>query len=213
MTPRQAILYLVRDGALLAGHVLGTCVAELMVTYDALHLLGFAEGIVRRVGRGTVRRLEHAVVTAPLRVASELQIEPDAAVVKIVRLRLSDTTPLLLETIFVPVRVCPALQHEDMAIRSLYSVLEEQCGLTLKQARQTLEATIANDYESQLFDIARGTPMILLEGITADDHDRPVEYFKAIYRGDRFKFAFESDRSVWTESAPGMPRVNILLSS
>jgi len=213
MTARQAISYLVRDGTLLARHGLGTFVAEPKLTYDALHLLGFTEEIMRRGGKASSRLLDHTVVPVPPRVASELQVEPDAAVVKIVRLRLSDTTPLLLETIFVPVRVCPALQHEDMAIRSLYSVLEQQCGLTLKQARQTLEATIANDYESQLFGIAAGTPMILLEGITADDRDCPVEYFKAIYRGDRFKFAFESDRSVWTESAPGMPRVNILLSS
>jgi GntR family transcriptional regulator len=90
--------------------------------------------------------------------------------------------------------------------------LEQQCGLILKRAHQTLEATVANDYERQLFDIALGTPMILLEGVTADEQNRPVEYFKAVYRGDRFKFAFESDRSVWKETLPGMPRVNIVLT-
>lgn len=213
MTARQAITYLVRDGTLVARHGLGTFVAEPKLTYDALHLLGFTEEIMRRGGKAISQLLEQTVVPAQPHVAAELRIAPGDAVVKIVRLRLFDTTPLLLETIFVPVAICPALQHEDMAKGSLYGVLERQCGLVLKQARQTLEATVANDYECQLFDIAPGTPMILLEGVTADDQSRPVEHFKAVYRGDRFKFAFESDRSVWMEALPGMPRVNIVLSS
>lgn len=213
MTVRQAITYLVRDGTLVARHGLGTFVAEPKLTYNALHLLGFTEEIMRRGGKASSRLLEQTVVPAPLGVVSELGIHPEDEVVKIVRLRLFDTTPLLLESIFVPVKLCPSLQDEDMATRSLYSVLEQECDLVLKRARQTLEATVANDYESQLFDIAPGTPMILLEGITADERDRPVEYFKAVYRGDRFKFAFESDRSVWEEAAPGMPRVNIVLTS
>jgi GntR family transcriptional regulator len=213
MTTRQAITYLVRDGVLVARHGLGTFVAEPKLTYDALHLLGFTEEIMRRGGKAVSRLLEQRVVPALPHTAAELRIAPGDAVVKIVRLRLSDATPLLLETIFVPVAICPALQHEDMAQRSLYGVLEQQCGLILKRARQTLEATVANDYERQLFDIALATPMILLEGVTADEQNRPVEYFKAVYRGDRFKFAFESDRSVWKETLPGMPRVNIVLTS
>ena len=213
MTTRQAITYLVRDGTLVARHGLGTFVAEPKLTYDALHLLGFTEEIMRRGGKAISQLLEQTVVPAPPHVAAELRIAPEDEVLKIVRLRLSDATPLLLETIFVPVAICPALQHEDMARRSLYDVLEQQCGLTLKQARQTLEATVANNYECQLFAIDPGTPMILLEGVTADEQKRPVEYFKAIYRGDRFKFAFESDRSIWRDALPGMPRVNIVFTS
>jgi GntR family transcriptional regulator len=212
MTARQAIAYLIREGALVARHGLGTFVAEPKLTHDALHLLGFTEEIMQRGGSAVSRVLEQAVMQPPARVAAELRIASEEMVVKIVRLRLSDTTPLLLETSFVPLALCPALQHEDMAVRSLYGVLERQCGIILKCARQTLEATVANDYESQLFGVAPGTPMILLEGVTADDRDRPVEYFKAVYRGDRFKFAFESDRSVWM-APPDMPRVNIVLTS
>ena len=99
-----------------------------------------------------------------------------------------------------------------MAAQSLYALLEQRFGLRLKRARQTLEATVANDYESRLFGVAPGMPMILLEGVTCDEHERPVEYFKAIYRGDRFKFAFESERSVWLNDMPGLPRVSIVLA-
>jgi GntR family transcriptional regulator len=212
MTARQAITYLVHEGVLVARHGSGTFVAEPKLTHDALHLLGFTEELMHRGGVVISRVLEQAVVVPPARVATELQLSTTGPVVKIVRLRLSNGTPLLLETIFIPAGLCPGLEHEDMATQSLYAVLERHCGLRLKRARQTLEATVANDYESRLFGIASGTAMILLEGVTYDEQDRPTEYFKAIYRGDRFKFSFESERSVWELDAPGMPRVGIVLA-
>jgi GntR family transcriptional regulator len=212
MTTRQAVAYLVREGALVARHGLGTFVAEPKLTHDALHLLGFTEEIMHRGGQVVSQVLEQALVPAPARVAAELRLALGEQALKIVRLRLSNGTPLLLETIFVPAGLCPALEREDLATQSFYAVLEQRCGLRLKRARQTLESTVANDYEGQLFGIAPGTAMILLEGVTYDEQNRPTEYFKAIYRGDRFKFSFESERSVWDLDAPGMPRVGIVLA-
>jgi GntR family transcriptional regulator len=211
MTARQAISYLTREGTLIARHGLGTFVAEPKLTHDALHLLGFTEEIMQRGGKAVSHVLEQALAVAPARVTTELQLAAGVQVVKIVRLRLSDSIPLLLEMTYIPASVCPALVDEDLATQSLYALLERRCGVRLKRARQTLEATVANDYESRLFGIAPGVAMILLEGVTYDEHDRPTEYFKAIYRGDRFKFAFESERSVWVYDAPGLPRVSILL--
>ena len=91
-------------------------------------------------------------------------------------------------------------------------MLEREGGVVLKRTRQELEATVANDYERELFALPPHTPMILLEGVTYDEADRPVEFFKAIYRGDRFKFSFESERSVWMEARPGAPRMSIVLA-
>jgi GntR family transcriptional regulator len=212
MTARQAITYLTREGTLIARHGLGTFVAEPKMTHDALHLLGFTEEIMQRGGNAVSRVVEQVVVLPPPRVMTELQLRAQEPVVKIVRLRLSDATPLLIETTYIPAAVCPALAYENMATQSLYALLEQRCGLRLKHARQTLEATVANDYESQMFGVAPGMPMILLEGMTSDEQERPVEYFKAVYRGDRFKFAFESERSAWLYNTPGAPRISVVLA-
>ncbi|MEN9938682.1 MAG: hypothetical protein RLZZ387_5261 [Chloroflexota bacterium] len=211
MTARQAISYLVREGAVVAKHGLGTFVAEPKLTYDALHLLGFTEESMRRGGTVVSRVLEQQLVTPPARVAEGLRLAPTAKGTKIVRLRLSDETPLLLETTFVPAALCPGLAEQDLATHSLYAVMEERWGVRLMHARQALEATIANDYEAELFGVAPGTAMILLEGVTYDDQDRPAEYFKAVYRGDRFKFAFESERGGGAESSGG-PRLSVVLA-
>ena len=83
--------------------------------------------------------------------------------------------------------------------------------MSLKRAQQTVEATVANDYESELFEIESGMPMLLLEGVTYDHLNRPVEYCKAIYRGDRFKFELESQRGV-DYDFPNAPRVSVVLA-
>jgi GntR family transcriptional regulator len=202
MTARQAAAYLVREGTLVVRHGVGTFVAEPKLTYDALHLLGFTEETMRRGGVVTSRVLEHAIVTPPPGVAIELQLDPDKTATKIVRLRAVGTTPLLLETSFIPTALCLGLRDADLATQSLYALLEQQYGLRLQRARHTLESTTANVHESSLFGVKPGTAMILMEGVTYLDQGRPVEYFKAIYRGDRFKFVFESQRDVQIPVAP-----------
>lgn len=211
MTARQAIAYLVRDGVIVVRHGTGTFVAEPKLTYDALHLLGFTAEMIRQGGVVGSRVLEQKVVMPPGRVAVELNLAPDDRVTRIVRLRLSHETPLLIETSFIPEALYPGLEHEDLAAQSLYALLEQRPGLHLKNARQTLEATIANDYESSLLGVQPGTPMILLEGVTYLDSGHPAEYFKAIYRGDRFKFVLESQRN-GTDELAGAQRVSVMLA-
>ena len=61
-----------------------------------------------------------------------------------------------------------------------------------RAARQTIEATTASAFESDVLGIPEGAPMLLLEGITTTDRGAPIEWFQAIYRADRVKIAVES---------------------
>jgi len=199
-TARQALAYLIHEGTVVARHGLGTFVAEPKLTHDMLHLRGFTEEMTQHGGQVSSRVLEHEARVAPPQVAASLQIRPAAPVARLVRLRLLDETPLLLETSFVPLALCPGLEHEDMATQSLYSVLEQRYSLRLTRSRQTLEAVVADAFEAELFRIPLGAPLFLLESLIVDDLERPIEYAKTVYRGDRFKFAFESERAAVSDA-------------
>lgn len=195
MTVRQAVNYLVGEGLLDVRPGVGTFVAQPKLTYDALHLLGFSEEMERGGSRAESIVLEQAIVTPPLSVVTKLQLAPAQSVVRIVRLRRVNGEPVLLETSMIPAALAPSLEHANLTQNSLYLLLEKQFGLHLQRASQTLEGVLANEYEQQLFGLRSGAAMILLEGVTYGVDDRPIEYFKAIYRGDRCKFELESQRN------------------
>ena len=210
MTARQAITSLVRDGTLVARHGVGTFVAAPKLTYDALHLLGFTEESMRHGDPVLSRVLEQALVMAPGGVAGDLGLAPGQAVVKVVRLRSAGATPILLETSWLPAARAPGLKEADLGAQSLYALLDLRYGLRPRRARQTVEATVADDYESDLFTLPLGAPMLLLTGITYDDDERPIEAFKAVYRGDRLKLSLESRREDAGERLTA-PRVSVVL--
>jgi len=195
MTARQAVAYLVSEGLLDAKPGVGTFVTAPKLIHNPLHLLGFTEEVMGQGGIARSQVLEQGIVHPPRRVAAGLALSTTASVVKVTRMRFSDDLPLLLETSFLPAALCRGLAEEALATQSLYTLLEQRYQLRLEWARQTIEATVANAYEANLFAIALGAPMILLQGVAYTTHDRPIEYFKAIYRGDRFTFELESRRN------------------
>ena len=194
MTARQALADLARSGDVVARHGVGTFVAEPKLTHDALHLLGFTEEMERTGGAVSSRVIEQEIIRPPRAVAVALDLVDGEATVRIVRLRSAAATPLLLETSLVPSGRCPGLADEDLERQSLYELLERRYGYRPRAARQTIEATTASAFESELLEIAEGAPLLVLEGIATTDLGAPIEWFQAIYRADRVKFALESRR-------------------
>lgn len=195
MTARQALAYLVQAGLLSIRHGVGAFVAEPKVAYPILHLRSFTESMAQAGKPVFSRVLVQAVSVPPPNVAVALELDAGEEAVKLVRLRGVDEVPLLLETSYVALHLCPGLAQLDLADQSLYHLFESRYGLVVSRARQTFEATAANDYEQQIFGLHHEVPMLLLEGVTYTGADLPLEYFKAVYRGDRCSFAFESRRA------------------
>jgi GntR family transcriptional regulator len=192
MTARQALADLARGGDVVSRHGVGTFVAEPKITHDALHLLGFTEEMERVGGVVRTRVLEQEIVEPPGAIAAALDLADGDATVRVVRLRSAAETPLLLETSYIPRARCPGLEREDLERQSLYAVLELRYSYRPRAARQTIEATTASAFESELLGIAEGAPLLLLEGISTTDRGVPIEWFQAIYRADRVKIAVES---------------------
>lgn len=201
MTARQAIGYLVSESVLVVRHGLGTFVAEPKLTRDMVTLLGFTEEMIQR-GTATSQVIAQHVTEASGSAAEHLALARGDAVTRLVRLRLLNGEPLLLETTLVPTALCPGLEYEDMTQQSLYSLLERRYNLRVSRSRQTLEAVVANEIEASYLTVESGAPMFLLESVTFAEDGQPVEFVKTVYRGDRFTFAFEAERAAPQPSRP-----------
>lgn len=192
MTVHQAVSYLVNLGALNVRRGAGTFVTEPKISHDTLRILGFQEEITRQGGSVTSLVLEQELGEPSEAVRQGLKVSPGELVVRLVRLRSAWDTPLLLERSYLPATICPGLEELELANNSLYRILARNYGLTLVRSNQSLEASVASSYEAHLFGVPEGAPMVLLESVTYDVGDRPVEFCKALYRGDRFRFQAQS---------------------
>lgn len=128
--------------------------------------------------------------------------------ITLIRLRFVDDVPMVLETNYIPARRFPGLEGQDLKNASLYSLMENDYGVRLDHTEQILETALADNYEQLIFQLDKSIPMVLLEGVTYSDVNRPVEYFKAIYRGDRFKLSLQSYRDAQGEA--GSPRLAVV---
>jgi GntR family transcriptional regulator len=88
----------------------------------------------------------------------------------------------------------PALLEADLTDRSLYAWLGERYGVELAHARQTIEATVLGPEEARLLEMPVGTPAFRLERVSYDRRDRPVEFVRSLYRGDRYKLQARLER-------------------
>jgi GntR family transcriptional regulator len=117
-----------------------------------------------------------------------LRIAPEAEVILLSRLRLSDGSPLAIETAYLPFSLFPRLLHHDFATESLYEVLENEYKLNLTHAEQTLEASLAVAREIELLDTTPPAAVLRMQRLTLTNDGVPVEYVLSTYRGDRYKF-------------------------
>jgi len=70
--------------------------------------------------------------------------------------------------------------------------MESEYGITIARARQSFEPVIAFRFEADMLNIEIGAPLMLERRLSYDEDDRPVEYGKDRYRGDRFRFVTEA---------------------
>lgn len=193
-TTRQAVKTLVRDGVLCQEQGRGTFVAKPHVRLGLLRLTSFSEDMLERGLIPGARLLGLTIVEAPAKIGSALQIEPGSKVIKIDRLRLADGEPMAINTSHIPYDLCPDLLDESLDQTSLYRVLEDKYGFRLTHANQGLRAVAASREEAILLNITEGAPLLLQEGVAFLDDDRPLEYLKALYRGDRYEFSINPVR-------------------
>ena len=191
MTLRRALSMLELRGLIARRQGDGTYVAEPKIERHASSLVPFNSGM-QRYGYSP----ESKVITferrlAEASIAKDLALPVGSTVYYIHRLRLVNQEPLLLERLILPALLMPDLERFDLSTRSLYEVMETEYDIFVSRAKQSLEPVIATEYEAELLGVGPGAPLMLERRLTLDQNDRPVEYGRDLYRGDRFRFVTE----------------------
>lgn len=194
MTARQALTELENQGYLYRVQGKGTFVATPKLEQPLLGLTSFTEDMRRRGLEPGAQIIAAAEVPAGRKVARALGVGEATPVYRLERLRLAGGLPMALEVSHVQAALAPGLLEQQGLHQSLYSLLSARFGVRLVGATQSLEAVAANAYEAEVLHVKEGAPLLLLERTARDAQDRPVEFVRSLYRGDRYRFTTELNR-------------------
>ena len=189
LTVSKALNELAQEGLVYSQVGKGTYVAPAKID-QALHTLtSFSQDMSSRGKCASSRVLHAAVDHATEEVARALSILPGAEIVALHRLRLANEQAIAYERSHVVYALCPGiLERHDFIRDSLYAVLREDYGLHLTYAHQTIEARTASEEEARVLEADTNTPILGITRTTYNEQNRPIEFVRSAYRGDRYKF-------------------------
>jgi GntR family transcriptional regulator len=183
-TARKALDRLVADGYLERIPRRGTYVSQPKTVFEALTLRGFSAQALESGASPASRLLRFERVLPAPKIAERLEIPSSQLVYLIERLRTVNDVPVALHQSSLPIDLAPSLREADLVTTSLYELLARS-GISVGRAQETLESSLATEYESVLLGVPTGAPMLLLNIRLFTSDGRPLELVKVSFRGDR----------------------------
>ncbi len=190
-TVRQALSQLTEAGLLIRRRGRGSFVADAKLNRHINHLYSFSEDMIAngRTPRSSI--LEKAVLRPAAFIADALSLPEAGEVFKLVRLRLADDEPLLLETTYLPLRLCPDIFNEDLSAQSLYALLRNRYHLALYRATETYEAAKLNKEAARLLHCRPQAAAFTIHRVAYLDNGTAFEYTSSVARSDKCLFRVE----------------------
>lgn len=133
----------------------------------------------------TARLLSFSYGSAPDFVASAMGLNGDSKVQIATRVRLAGDVPFSHLTTYVPARIAQNYSENDLATTPLFKLLERS-GVQIKEAHQSVSATLAGPDVAGALDVAVGSALLSLRRVVRDVEGNGVEYLSGLYRPDMF---------------------------
>lgn len=189
-TIRKALDILVSKGYLYREHGRGTFVAFPRLQQSLHTLTSFTEDMRRRGMEPGQRILMVDCIQPSRRIRQALSLRSDIELVlRVERLRLGNDEPVGIHDVYLPLCDKDPITADELARSgSLYALLQAKYNLTVADADESLESTVADEREAELLHISQGSPLLLIERISRLESGRPIEFVRMLYRADRYKY-------------------------
>jgi GntR family transcriptional regulator len=188
ITATAAIQELVQSGLVYRIKGKGTFVARPRIV--GLSSFGsFTSDIHQRGMVPSSRVVELVKVPADPELQNKLGLKPGEVCLKLFRVRFANEDPIAIEIAYLPEKLFPALENEDLERGSLYTVFTRRYGFHPSWSEGIFEAASANREQAELLNLKVGEPVLLIHRVTFDNNFVPLEWVHSIYRADRFSFS------------------------
>jgi GntR family transcriptional regulator len=132
-----------------------------------------------------------AVVSFAHQSAPIVEFDTDATgTLMLERVRAVNGTPIAFIRTWLPLPLCDSLNAAELVNASLHETMQHAYGTTFSGGTRHVRAAAATDELATTLDVAPGTPVLILEGVTVDDNGRVVEKFATWHRADLISLDF-----------------------
>jgi GntR family transcriptional regulator len=166
----------VRQGPTRAGLSMKTTLVEgVFSPEDYPNVKVVEKKIVTRLDEDVIRRMGPVI---------------DRDVFYLCRLKLAEGVPVLVNEIYIPLRVCPALEGWDPAGGPVFEFLNKTSALKIMKVNQTVEVGRPGE-AAGLLNVRPTSACMLIHRLFLAAGEMTVAYSKTTARGDRFKLDSE----------------------
>jgi GntR family transcriptional regulator len=165
----------------------GTFVRSEKITQELTGLTGFVEDMVAIGLRPSAQVLGKGPVNASEEVARQLRVPAGTEVMQIRRVRMADSVAISLDETYLPMDLGQKVVANDLEIYPIFSLLEGKYDTPLLEADYRLEAISADAQVANALGIEVNSPILLIERVLYSLDQRPVDYEKLFYRGDKIR--------------------------
>jgi GntR family transcriptional regulator len=187
-TVRQALAQLVYQGLVYRKPGKGTFVTGLKLTLQKFDT--FAKDIQRKGMIVSFRLLLNKKIVPNSHIRTFFQLTEKEMIFKIARLLLGDGEPFVLATTYIPEKVLPGLDKEDLKHIALSDIFVKKLRVPMIRAKETLGSIPLDSFEAEKLRVPRDLPALLVKRIVYTAK-APIILEEHVVRGDKCNYSFE----------------------
>ena len=118
--------------------------------------------------------------------ARALRLDSGDPVFCLKRLRLVNGEPMAVVNSYLPERLFPGINEQDLGGRSLYAIFEINYKRKLAWAEESISAVVAESGVATILETEVASPLLRIRETIYDQDRVAIEFSDALLRGDRY---------------------------
>jgi len=188
LTIKKALDILVNDGLVVRKRGSGSYVKRPLSTQAPKHLYGTTKNAEVSNQRLETKVLDFSVVPATQFLSERLNCEEGDMLYHLVRVRIIDDEPHVIEDTFMPINVITGLSRQHIE-SSLYSYINNVLGLKIHSSTMEITVPNATELESEHLNVPIGSNVVNVEQVGYLDNGDIFEYSNVKHLCQNFRFS------------------------
>lgn len=189
---KRALMKMEHDGIIFKKRGSGTFINPLYIKNESIFNyegsnLGVTDNFQMHGQKPQVKVLSFEVIPPTEELQRDLFLEPHDFVYKIVRLRLFDDEPFMIETGYIPIKIVQDL-NQTIIEGSIFNYLEDSRNLAVTKSFLSISAEPSRAEDRELLRLMEHEPVSIMEGVFFLDNGTPFEYSHMRFHYKYMKF-------------------------